>query len=81
MKRRIVKDQLAGRPVSLRVDLDGRGHAGQETDAIRYLIDRMRAGTRKAVPRFQWEYRTSLLAIRTAAFDPLRKWSALGRAP
>jgi hypothetical protein len=61
MKRHIVKDQLTGRPVSSRVDLDGRGHAGQETDAIRYLIDRMRAGTRKAVSSFQREYRPSLL--------------------
>jgi hypothetical protein len=46
MKRPIVKDRLAGRPVSSRVDLDRRGHAGQDTDVIRYLIDRMRAGTR-----------------------------------
>jgi hypothetical protein len=34
--------------LSSRVDLDRRGHAGQDTDAIRYLTDRMRTGTRCA---------------------------------
>jgi hypothetical protein len=50
MKMPIVKDQPAGRSVSSRVELDRRGHAGQDIDAIRYLIDRTRIGTRWATP-------------------------------
>jgi hypothetical protein len=48
MKSPIAKEHFAGRPVNSQVDPDRRGHAGQDTDIIRYLIiryriDRMRA--------------------------------------